>query len=123
MSKNIHRGSTLDSFLEAEGVLGEFQALVAQELAELRAYDGTKAALASGADELVPGEFAKRLIAGESPLRVYRDLRGMSQVKLAERSDVNRVQIADIEAGRGKGSVETVRKLADALGVMVDDLV
>lgn len=38
-------------------------------------------------------------------------------------SGVNRVQIADIEAGRGKGAVETVRKLADALEVRLDDLV
>ena len=111
MAKNVHRGSTLDSFLESD------------DLENVRAYDSAKAALASGVDELVPGEFAKRLIAGESPLRVYRDLRGLSQVRLAERSGVNRVQIADIEAGRGNWSVATVRKLADALGVMIDDLV
>lgn len=66
---------------------------------------------------------SKRLISGESPLRVWRELRGLSQVKLAAASAVNRVQIADIEAERGKGSVATMRKLADALGVRVDDLV
>ena len=95
----------------------------AEDLADLRAYDGVKAALAAGEDELVPADYGKRLIAGESPLRVWRELRGLSQVKLGGVSGVNRVQIADIEAGRGKGSVETVRKLADALGVRVDDLV
>jgi mRNA interferase RelE/StbE len=42
---------------------------------------------------------------------------------LFETSGVNRVQIADIEAGRKSGSVETIRKLADALGVAMDDLV
>lgn len=72
----------------------------AEDLADLRAYDGAKAALTAGEDELVPAEFAKRLIAGESPLRVWR---GLSQVKLGTVSGVNRVQIADIEAGRGKG--------------------
>ena len=41
-----------------------------EDLANLRAYDGTKAALAAGEDELVPADYAKRLIAGESPLRV-----------------------------------------------------
>ena len=96
---------------------------VGDDLADLRAYGGAKAALAAGEEELVPAEFAKRLIAGESPLRVWRELRGLSQVKLGAVSGVNRVQIADIEAGRGKGSVETVRKLADALGVRLDDLV
>jgi mRNA interferase RelE/StbE len=95
----------------------------ADDLADLSAHDGAKAALAAGEDELVPADYAKRLIAGESPLRVWRELRGLSQVKLGAVSGVNRVQIADIEAGRGKGSVEAVRKLADALGVRVDDLV
>jgi mRNA interferase RelE/StbE len=95
----------------------------ADDLADLSAYDGAKAALAAGGDELVPADYAKRLIAGESPLRVWRELRGLSQVKLGAVSGVDRVQIADIEAGRGKGSVETVRKLADALGVLMDDLV
>lgn len=95
----------------------------AEDLADLRAYDRAKAALAAGEDELVPADYAKRLIAGESPLRVWRELRRLSQVGLGKASGVNRVQIADIEAGRGKGSVETVRKLADALGVAVDDLV
>ncbi len=42
---------------------------------------------------------------------------------LAKASGVNRVQIADIEAGRGKGSVETLRKLAEALRVTIDDLI
>ena len=32
-------------------------------------------------------------------------------------------EVRHVEAGRGKGSVETVRKLGEALGVMVDDLV
>lgn len=95
----------------------------AEDLSDLRAYDRAKAALASGADELIPAEFAKRLIDGESPVRVYRKLRGLTQARLAEMSGVNRVQIADIEAGRKNGSVETVRKLAGVLGVAVDDLV
>ena len=95
----------------------------AEDLADLRAYDGTKAALAAGEEELVPAEYAKRLIAGESPLRVWRELRGLSQVAMGKVSGVNRVQIADIEAGRGKGSVETVRKLAEAWGVRVAELV
>ena len=95
----------------------------ADDLADLSAYDRAKTALAAGEDELVPADYAKRLIAGESPLRVWRELRGLSQVKLGAVSGVNRVQIADIEAGRGKGSVVTVRKLAGALGVKVDDLV
>lgn len=95
----------------------------AEDMADLRACDNATAALAAGEDELVPADYAKRLIAGESPLRVWRELRGLSQVKLGAVSGVSRVQIADIEAGHGMGSVETVRKLAEALEIRVDDLV
>lgn len=65
-------------------------------MTDLCAYDGAKAALAAGEEELVPADYAKRLIAGESLLRVWRALRGLSQVKLAAVSEANRMQIADI---------------------------
>lgn len=95
----------------------------AEDLADLQAYDGAMAALAAGDDELIPAEFADRLLNGESPVRVYREFRGLSQAALSRLSGVNRVQIIDIEAGRKCGSVETLRKLAVALGVDLDDLV
>ena len=91
----------------------------AEDLADIQAYDR---AVATGG-ESIPAEAVERMVNGESPVRVYRDLRGLTQAGLAEGSGVNRVQIADIEAGRSKGSVETVRKLAVALGVTIDDLV
>ncbi|MCX7284706.1 MAG: helix-turn-helix transcriptional regulator [Novosphingobium sp.] len=105
--------------------LDEYQALLhaAEDLDDLRAFDRAKAALATGEDELVPAETLKRLLSGESPLRVWRELRGLTQSGLASASGVNRVQIADIEASRRKGSLETARKLADALGIAIDDLV
>ena len=75
----------------------------AEDLADLRAYDRAKAALASGEDELVPADFAKRLIAGESPLRAWRELRGLSQVELGKVPGVNRVQIAEYRGGAQQG--------------------
>lgn len=95
----------------------------AEDLADIAAFDRAKAALASGTDELIPADHADRLLNGEAPLRVWRDLRGLTQAALGEKAGVNRVQIADIEAGRKSGSVTTIRKLADALGIAVDDLV
>ncbi len=91
----------------------------AENLADFEAYSRAMAA----DEESIPAAAVKRMINGESPVRVFRDLRGMTQTALAAASGVNRVQIADIEAGRGKGSVETLRKLAEALRVTIDDLV
>ena len=92
-------------------------------MAEGAAFDRAIARLARGEDEAVPAQAANRIIEGESALRVYRQYRGLTQTALAQASGVNRVQIADIEAGRKSGSVETLRKLAAALGMTVDDLV
>ncbi len=82
-----------------------------------------KHALHGGEEELIPAEYVKRMLAGESPLRVWRDYRGMTQTALSDTSGVNRVQIANIEAGTRTGSVDTLKKLADALGITVDDLI
>lgn len=91
----------------------------ADDLAALQAYDR---AIAEGG-ESIPSDAVKRMIEGESPLKVYRELRGFSQVSLAKNSGVNRVQISDIEAGRSRGSIDTMRKLAIALDVTIDDIV
>jgi len=94
----------------------------AEDLADLQSYDRAMAGLAAGEDELIPEAYANRLLNGESPLRVYRDLRDLTQVALAEKAGVNRVTIAEIETGRKQGSVATLRALAQALGIALDDL-
>jgi len=99
----------------------EYDALreAAEDLADILAYDR---AMAKN-QESFPSEIARRLIDGESPLRVFREYRGLTQAALSERAGVNRVQIADIEAGRKSGSITTIKKLANALGLTVDDLI
>ncbi len=78
--------------------------------------------MAAGAEKLIPADYANRLLDGESPLRVYRDLRGLTQATLAERAGVNRVTVAEIETGRKQGSITSLRALAVALDVTMDDL-
>jgi DNA-binding XRE family transcriptional regulator len=94
----------------------------AEDLGDLQAHDRAMADLAAGTDELIPADYANRLLEGDSPLRVYRDLRGLTQSALAERAGVNRVTVAEIETGRKHGSVATLRSLAKALNVTLDDL-
>lgn len=94
----------------------------AEDLADLQSYDRAKAALAAGEEELVPADYANRLLNGENALRVYRDLRGLTQAALAAKAGVNRVTVAEIETGRKQGSVTSLRALASALDVALDDL-
>lgn len=103
----------------------EYDRLIAaaETLSDLDAYARAKARLANGDDELVPAAFADRMLDGESPVRVYRELRGLSGAELARRSGVNRVHLLNIEDGKSAGSIETMRRLADTLNVQIDDLV
>ena len=93
-----------------------------EDFADLRAALAVRKCIQAGTDEFVSAAIADRLIDGESPLKVWREHRALSQSALARASGVNRVQIADIEADRATGSVQTLRALADALRVTVDDL-
>lgn len=102
----------------------EYELLLAarEDLADLQAYDRAKAQLASGEEEFIPAASVERILNGESPLRVFRELRGLTQAALAKASGVGRVMVAEMETGRKQGSVESLRRLAGALGVSLDDL-
>jgi DNA-binding XRE family transcriptional regulator len=72
--------------------------------------------------ETIPAEFADRLLSGESPLRVWRDYRGLSLQALAETCGVTRQMLSMIEHGKTKLSAALLGKLAGALGCDMDDL-
>ena len=95
----------------------------ADDLADIQAALAVRARIEAGTEELVPAAVADRLIDGEAPLKVWRECRSLSQSDLARVAGASRVQIVDIEAGRATGSAHTLRRLADALGVTVDDLI
>ena len=103
----------------------EYQRLcgVEEDLADIQAGLAVEARVDAGTEEFVPETVVGRLIDGESPLRVWREYRGLSQAALARAANTSRVQIVDIEAGRRTGSVHTLRRLADALGLGLDDVV
>ncbi|KAI94098.1 XRE family transcriptional regulator [Rhodomicrobium udaipurense JA643] len=82
-----------------------------------------KARLARGAEEFLPDWFVKRSIDGENRLKLWREYRGLTMAALAEKSGVRQPFISEIEAGKKEGSVATLKKLADALRVTVDDLI
>ncbi len=86
---------------------------------DLAAYDAAKAS----DEERFPAELADRLIAGESPLKVYREYRGMTQGALAKMAKTAAPYLSQIENGRRTGSVGLLHRLADALRIEIDDLV
>ena len=72
--------------------------------------------------ESVPAELADRLIAGNNPVKVWREHRGLSQRALAAQAGLNFTYLSQIETGARRGSINTMKKLAQVLGVDLDDL-
>ena len=56
-------------------------------------------------------------------LRQMREERGWSQEQLAERADLNRSYLGEVERGRAVPSIITVAKLAGALEVQLSSLI
>jgi len=50
-------------------------------------------------------------------LRVQRDAKGLSQEQLAEKADLDRTYISDIERGTRNPGIKNVVRLARALGI------
>lgn len=71
---------------------------------------------------VIPSEFANRIFAGESPVRVYREWRSLTARALATAAGVSAGHLSDIEAGRRQPSDDVRTRLAEALGVDSDDL-
>ena len=73
-------------------------------------------------DPTVPFEFVERLLDGENPVRVWREIRKLSQAALAEASNLSPSMLNEIEHGKRQPSLDRARDLARALGVDLDDL-
>lgn len=84
-----------------------------------------KAALArvrDGESETIPFGMVRRLSAGEHPLRVWRQHRGLSLAALAKQVGVSQPFLSNVENGKKNASFDVMAALAGALGVSLDDL-
>jgi DNA-binding Xre family transcriptional regulator len=94
----------------------------AKDAPEVRAYDEAKRRLASGEDELIPAEFANRILGGESPVRVWREYRGLTANELATRAGISEADLGQIESG-DLSRVGVLKRIAVVLNVDLDDLI
>jgi DNA-binding XRE family transcriptional regulator/PHD/YefM family antitoxin component YafN of YafNO toxin-antitoxin module len=79
--------------------------------------------LAAGEEELLPSVLVDRMMAGENLVRLWREHRNMTSLALAEKAEISQSYLSEIETGKKDGGIRTMKKLADALNVKLDDLV
>lgn len=103
---------------------GEYEALLqkAEALDDVAAFDRAVRELEEQQDEVVPASIAHRVVAGENPIKVWREYRGLSQTALAERSGLSQSYVAMLEGGSRNGTTENLNRLAQALDVDLEQL-
>jgi DNA-binding XRE family transcriptional regulator len=103
----------------------DYEALVeaAEDAEDLAAVARFEERLAKGEEELVPAAMVDRMLSGENPVRVWREYRGLTATALAEKAGIAQPYLSQIETGKRDGTVETYRRIAEALRVTVDDLI
>ncbi|MCJ2042256.1 helix-turn-helix domain-containing protein [Methylobacterium sp. J-059] len=95
----------------------------AEDVADQAAVAQFRLKLATGEEELIPAEVVDRLLGGDNRIRVWREHRGLTMAALAAQADIAQPFLSQIETGKRDGTVETLRRIADALAVTLDDLV
>ena len=89
-----------------------------EDEADIMAYDLAK----SRNEEAFPMTIFNAIDAGENPIRVFRNYRKLSGRTLAEMSYISEAYLSQIESGARKGTSKTLKAIAKALKVDLDDI-
>ncbi|HER26248.1 MAG TPA: XRE family transcriptional regulator [Rhodospirillales bacterium] len=74
-------------------------------------------------EETFPADVADRLVAGDHPVRVFRQYRQLTLTALANAAKVSISYLSEIESGRKPGSAKSLIAVAAVLDVGVEDLI
>lgn len=80
------------------------------------------ARIKDGTEEVIPAEIVHRLLDGENTVKVWREFREMIVDELAEKAGISVSDLSAIETGESDGSFGSIKKIAAALRISVDDL-
>ena len=92
-------------------------------LQDIQDYDSAKAAIDSGADELIPSEVVHAILDGKNAIRVWREYRGLSQQETVHITEISVPYLSQLETGKRNGSLEVLSALANALNVSLEQIV
>jgi DNA-binding transcriptional regulator YiaG len=94
-----------------------------EDIGTARVVRKAKQAIAAGQEVVLPKAVVDRLAAGESPIRVLREWKDMTQMEMSFRTNISQGHLSDLENGRRTGTPEALRKIANVLKVPLDLLV
>ncbi len=95
----------------------------AELIEDIRDFDRINAAIERGEEELIPAEVVYAILDGASPIKVWREHRGLTQQQLADAAGISKPYLSQIETGKRKGTMEILSAIAKTLNVSLDEII
>lgn len=70
----------------------------------------------------MPAAVANLLLDCKQPVKIWREHRGLTLEALAEKAGIGKAYLCQIETSKRVGALKTLKAIADALAVSVNDL-
>ena len=94
----------------------------AELLEDIRDFDEMNAAIQRGEEELISAEVVNAILDGKSPIKVWREYRGLTQQQLADRIGISKPYLSQLETGKRTGTAEVLSAIAEALNVSLEQV-
>ena len=85
-------------------------------------HDYTQMKNGNAANDLPDDILQKITVGKDSPIKIIRKFRGMTQDDLAAAAGLSRPYLTEIETGRKEGSIRSLKSIAKALNVPLEKL-
>jgi DNA-binding XRE family transcriptional regulator len=89
----------------------------AEMLVDIQEFDCFQNASSSGEEHLFPMKIVDELLAGQNPIKVFREFQKMTQNELALKVGISIPYLSQLESGIRKGSIKVLSEISKALGV------
>ncbi|SEG34065.1 helix-turn-helix domain-containing protein [Billgrantia desiderata] len=93
----------------------------AENYHDIQAANEARARIDAG-EETFPSTVVAALLDGVAPVRVFREHRGMRAGELADKAGISQGYLSEIESGKKAGSLSVLKRIAEVLGVELNDL-
>jgi DNA-binding Xre family transcriptional regulator len=105
--------------------IDEYERLIeaAEDLRDIEIGEQRIREIENGESEFLTSAEVDELLAAKTPLAFWRKKRGLTQIALAQETGVAQGFLSEIEGGQKPGTAATLKKIADALRIKVDDLI
>ena len=94
-----------------------------QDAEDIRAIEENLAAIQSGKEMAIPGEITFAVLEGVSPIRAWRQYKNIKMKDLAKQVGISSAYLSQIENKKRNPTVETLKRIAAALGLDIEMLV